>query len=345
MISPQFDPLTGALSRAALFPIPEAALHAAQLTSEETALLVLDYAQRLEEAEPLPSPTPALPTPKHSLIGRDRELLELKQLLRERRLVTLVATGGMGKTHLAMQAALEVAHLYRDGVYFVALAGLDRAEELPGRLVQAFGLKATGDPQESLVQHFAGRQVLWVLDNFEQLLEAGEFLRALLQALPGLTLLVTSRERLGLSEEWALPLEGLALDEEGGDSAALRLLLQAIRRVNPGLRLSKAELEAWPLLVESLFLFRQMGQVASLALTLASCAQALLALQQPAQALQIAVSVQRWDQQAPTKLPPQTRRNLEAYIQQAREALSTDEQIPASSLEQAYQLAMDVQLA
>ncbi len=203
-----------------------------------------DYAQRLEEAEaPLP-PAPALPIPKHSLIGRDRELLELKRLLRERRLVTLVAPGGMGKTHLAMQAALEVAHLYRDGAYFVALAGLDRAEELPGRLVQEFGLKASGDPQESLVQHFAGRQVLWVLDNFEQLLEAGEFLRTLLQALPGLTLLVTSRERLGLSEEWALPLEGLALEEEGGDPAALRLLQQAIQRVNPGLRLSKAELEA-----------------------------------------------------------------------------------------------------
>jgi diguanylate cyclase (GGDEF)-like protein len=201
-----------------------------------------DYAQKLEEVLAPPPPAPSLPVPKQSLIGRDRELLELKRLLRERRLVTLVAQGGMGKTHLAMQAALEVAHLYRDGAYFVALASLDRAEELPGRLIQEFGLRASGDPQESLVQHFAGRQVLWVLDNFEQLLEAGEFLRALLQALPGLTLLVTSRERLGLSEEWALPLEGLALGE--GDSAAMRLLLQAIRRVNPGLRPSMAELEA-----------------------------------------------------------------------------------------------------
>ncbi|RYM35210.1 diguanylate cyclase [Meiothermus sp. PNK-Is4] len=201
-----------------------------------------DYAQRLREAEAPPPPTPGLPVPKHSLIGRDRELLELKRLLRERRLVTLVAQGGMGKTHLAMQAALEVAHLYRDGAHFVSLAGLDQAEALPNCLIQEFGLKTSGDPQESLVQHFAGRQVLWVLDNFEQLLEASEFLRALLQALPGLTLLLTSRERLGLPEEWVLPLEGLAL--EGSDSAAMRLLLQAVQRVNPGLRLSQAELEA-----------------------------------------------------------------------------------------------------
>jgi diguanylate cyclase (GGDEF)-like protein len=202
------------------------------------------YAPRLEEAEaPLP-PAPNLPLPKHSLIGRDRELLELKRLLRERRLVTLVAPGGMGKTHLAMQAALELAHLYRDGAHFMALAGLDQAEELPRRLLQEFGLKASGDPKESLVQHFASRQVLWVLDNFEQLLEASDFLRALLTALPGLTLLVTSRERLGLPEEWVLPLEGLALDEGEGHPAAMRLLLQAIQRVNPGLRLSQTELEA-----------------------------------------------------------------------------------------------------
>lgn len=201
-----------------------------------------DYAQRLREAE-APS-TPSLPVPKHSLIGRDRELLELKRLLRERRLVTLVAQGGMGKTHLAMQVALEVAHFYRDGAYLVSLAGMDEAEELPNRLIQEFGLKASGNPQESLVQHFAGRQMLWVLDNFEQLLDAGEFLRVLLRALPKLTLLVTSRERLGLPEEWVLPLEGLALGEDGGDSAAMRLLLQAIQRVNPGLRPSPPELEA-----------------------------------------------------------------------------------------------------
>ncbi|WP_018466734.1 diguanylate cyclase [Calidithermus timidus] len=203
-----------------------------------------DYAQKLREAPAPPLPAPGLPIPRHSLIGRDRELLELKQLLRDRRLVTLVAQGGMGKTHLAMQAALEVAHLYRDGAHFISLTGLDEAEGLPSRLIQEFGLKSSGNPQESLVQHFAGRQVLWVLDNFEQLLEAGEFLRALLQALPELTLLVTSRERLGLPEEWVLPLEGLALPEGEGDSAAMRLLLQAIRRVNPNLRLSPAELEA-----------------------------------------------------------------------------------------------------
>lgn len=200
------------------------------------------FAERLEAAEP--PPAPALPVPKQSLIGRDRELLELKRLLRERRLVTLAAQGGMGKTHLAMQAALEVAHLYRDGAYFVALAGLEQAEQLPGRLLQEFGLKTLHDPQQGLVEHLKGRQVLLVLDNFEQLLEAGEFLRALLQALPGLTLLVTSRERLGLAEEWVLPLEGLALPEGDADSPAMRLLLQALRRVNPSLRLGPAELEA-----------------------------------------------------------------------------------------------------
>ncbi|HEU4742340.1 MAG TPA: diguanylate cyclase [Meiothermus sp.] len=190
---------------------------------------------------------PPLPRPSHGLIGRDRELLEIKRLLTERRLVSLVAAGGMGKTRLAMQAALELEHRYRDGVHFVALASLDDPDQLPARLAQEFGLKTGGDPQAALIRHLQGRQVLLVLDNFEQLREGVEHLRHLLREAPGPTLLVTSRVRLGLPEEWVLPLAGLELSgpsPAGQNPAALRMLLQAIQRVNPGAQLSQSERSA-----------------------------------------------------------------------------------------------------
>ncbi|MER3554572.1 MAG: diguanylate cyclase [Meiothermus sp.] len=205
--------------------------------------LMPDYAERLQT--PATPATPALPRPGSSLIGRDREVAALKRLLRERRLVSVVGPGGMGKTHLVSQVALEVEHLYRDGVAFLSLASLLEPAGLPLRLAQELGLKPRGDAVEALRSYFAGRETLLVLDNLEHLLGGVEFLSRLLAAF-GLTVLTTSRERLGLPEEWVYELGGLGASP-GVDpraSGAMRLLLQAARRVEPNLELGGGELKA-----------------------------------------------------------------------------------------------------
>ncbi len=182
-------------------------------------------------------PERGLPRPGKSLVGRDRELVALKTLLLERRLVSIVGQGGLGKTHLAMQLALETSHQFRDGAVFVSLASLTDANELGPRLAQEFGLKPARDALEALEPFLARREMLVVLDNFEHLLEAAPAIGRLLAAAPGLRVLTTSRERLRLPEEWVLALDGLELPVDGTNpdqSGALRLLLQAARRVDAG---------------------------------------------------------------------------------------------------------------
>ncbi|MBF6595389.1 MAG: diguanylate cyclase [Thermaceae bacterium] len=203
--------------------------------------LMPDYAQRFQS---LPQESVlALPHPSSSLIGRDREVAALKRLLRERRLVSVIGQGGMGKTHLVGQVALEVEHLYRDGVVFLSLASLLEPTGLPMRLAQELGLKPRGDEVEALRHYFTGREMLLVLDNLEHLLGGVEFLSQLLAA-PGLTVLTTSRERLRLPEEWVYELSGLGNSPGESASGAMRLLLQAARRVEPNLSLDGAELQA-----------------------------------------------------------------------------------------------------
>jgi len=208
--------------------------------------LMPDYTHRLEGIIQGTLKAPALPRPSSSLIGRDRDVAALKRLLQERRLVSVVGQGGMGKTHLANQVALEVEHLYRDGVAFISLASLSESAGLPMRLAQEVGLKPRGDEVEALRYHFIQREMLLVLDNLEHLLEGVEFLSRLL-TVPGLTILTTSRERLRLSEEWVYELGGLDTSVSEADpfaSGAMRLLLQAARRVEPNLNLDDAELSA-----------------------------------------------------------------------------------------------------
>lgn len=206
--------------------------------------LMPDYAQRYEAlVKEIP---PALPRPSSSLIGRDREVVALKRLLQERRLVSVIGQGGIGKTHLVSQVVLEVEHLYRDGVLFLSLASLADGAGLAMRLAQEVGLKPRGDEVEALKLHFAQREILLVLDNLEHLLGGVEFLSRLL-TLPGLTILTTSRERLGLPEEWVYELEGLHTITDAANpmaSGAMRLLLQAARRVEPNLQLGAPDLEA-----------------------------------------------------------------------------------------------------
>jgi predicted ATPase/DNA-binding SARP family transcriptional activator len=169
--------------------------------------------QRSESVQP--NNLPPLST---SFLGRTEELAQIRQYLvdAERRLLSLVGPGGVGKTRLALQIAHSVVGerrgLFRDGVYFVSLSGVSTGSYLVSALANALGLTFTGaaDPEQQVLAHLHNRQLLLVLDNFEHLVaNAAPILSAILQAAPGVRLLVTSRERLNLAEEWVLALNGL----------------------------------------------------------------------------------------------------------------------------------------
>lgn len=189
--------------------------------------------------------SPPLPRAKTPLVGRALELREIAGLLArpDCRLLSLVGPGGIGKTRLALQAAEEQRANVSGGVCFAPLETLTAAEQLPTTLARALGgsLSAAGDPRTELASLIGDRQVLLVLDNFEQLMPGRALLIGLLERCPRLKLLVTSRQRLQLAEEWVLNVQGLALPPTGGAQAcdAVTLFAQRARRADA--RFSLAE--------------------------------------------------------------------------------------------------------
>lgn len=158
-----------------------------------------------------------LPAQPNQFIGRERELDEIVALVvaRGQRLLTLTGTGGIGKTRLALAAAHRLVPDFADGVWFVDLSALTDPADVPLAVAQALGVvESHEDPlQTALESHFAEKQLLLVVDNFEHVAEATPLLVALLEAAPRLTLLVTSRVSLHLSGDVEYNVHPLALPD------------------------------------------------------------------------------------------------------------------------------------
>jgi predicted ATPase len=146
-----------------------------------------------------------------------------------RRLVTLTGPGGTGKTRLALQAAADALDDFRDGVFLAGLEGLADPQLVLATIAQALGVRPREDEtlEQSIVEFLSGKELLLVLDNFEQVVEAAPFVSVLLEASDQLFVLVTSREPLRLSAEVEYPVAPLSLasavngDPEGSDAVAL----------------------------------------------------------------------------------------------------------------------------
>lgn len=143
-----------------------------------------------------------LPRPASSFVGRGREVAEVAALLRDRaRLVTLSGPGGSGKTRLAIEAASELVSEFKSGVFWVGLAALRDPALVSETVAETLGAK------DGLVEHIGEREMLLLLDNLEQVVEAAPELAALVEACPNLRLLATSRELLRVrgEVEYAVP--------------------------------------------------------------------------------------------------------------------------------------------
>jgi non-specific serine/threonine protein kinase len=164
----------------------------------------------VQRGAPVRSPAPGLPQQLSSLVGRQSELEQLADVLQSARLVTLIGTGGVGKTRLAVAAASTVAQAYADGVRFASLAALDDPAFVEQTVAAAFDVRERGGQSALTILSQTLREscVLLVLDNCEHLIEAcADLIEALLQSCPTLTILATSRERLGVAGEvtWRVP--------------------------------------------------------------------------------------------------------------------------------------------
>jgi predicted ATPase/class 3 adenylate cyclase len=152
-----------------------------------------------------------LPTQLTSFVGRDRELREAGELLRTTRLLTLTGPGGTGKTRLSLQLAADVAERFADGIWFVALEPVRDPGLIAGTILTTLGLVEAGgrSARDILVDWLATREVLLVLDNFEQVIDGAPVVADLLRGAPRISILVTSRAPLRVSGEQEYPVPGL----------------------------------------------------------------------------------------------------------------------------------------
>lgn len=198
--------------------------------------------------EPTPSSTiPIAPTP---LVGREHEVHMIVNLLQDPvcRLVTLVGTGGIGKTRLALHAALQPVHGAGGATYYLDLGSLTSPELMAQTIAGAIGCQTPRDAQvrACLLNHVQSRPMLIVLDNLEHLLEGVDLLAEILLHGPGVKILATSREPLNLQGEWVFEVQGLPIPRNGGfeESSAVQLFLQSARRSRIGFAPDADEREA-----------------------------------------------------------------------------------------------------
>ena len=211
-----------------------------------------------------------LPTQLTSFVGREDEIAEAVGLLGRARLLTLTGAGGTGKSRLALQVADRVRPEYGDGAFFVDLSAVTDPALVPAAVARALRVpEVPGRPLlDALADHLRDRRLLLVVDNFEQVAEAGPVVEGLLAGAPGLRVLVTSRVALSVRGEQELLVPPLALPDPDrppnlaalGRSEAVRLFVERAQAVRPGFRLTAgnapavaeitARLDGLPLAIE-----------------------------------------------------------------------------------------------
>jgi predicted ATPase len=191
-----------------------------------------------------------LPAPLTRLVGREKTVQQLRRLLvkNEVRLVTLVGPGGSGKTRLALHVAKELVGAFAQGVWFVDLTAERDSTLVPQSILQVLNMKPSSDlpALQILATYLQNKQMLLILDNFEQVEAAAAIIGELLAAAPGLKVLVTSRVVLHLYGETEFNVSPLDVPDSAAMSntaqleqySAIQLFIERAQAVVPGFTLT-----------------------------------------------------------------------------------------------------------
>ncbi|MDX1468585.1 MAG: adenylate/guanylate cyclase domain-containing protein, partial [Acidimicrobiia bacterium] len=201
-----------------------------------------------------------LPAQLTTFVGRDYELKEAMQLLERTHILTLTGPGGTGKTRLGLQLAAEMSHRFEDGVFFVDLSPVTEPELVPSSVLNALGVSASGQdetPQERLMSQLREKSVLLVLDNFEQLLDAGPLVADMLASSPRSKFIVTSRAPLRIRGEQEMPIPPLetapaSTVEEALEREGVHLFAERATAIRPDFTITTDNLASVNELVERL---------------------------------------------------------------------------------------------
>jgi len=219
---------------------------------------ILNLPKPRQRSKPVPQKEAYLPAFPHNLpvqptpfIGREKELSEIENLLKDPtcRLLTLVGPGGMGKTRLALEAASQQLGDYSNGVWFVPFVGVSSPEHMVSTLADSlkFSFYGPADPKVQILNYLKEKKMLLIMDNFEHLLNGAGLVSEILTTAHGVKCVVTSRELLKLKEEWAFQVKGLdypkceSPKEPVEDYSAVQLFLQGAKKSDTSFRLSQED--------------------------------------------------------------------------------------------------------
>ncbi len=280
------------------------------LPSEFPALRTLDSSKN------------ALPAQPTELIGRERELAEVRGLLQTSRLVTLMGSGGAGKTRLALHTAAESTDDYSGGVRLVELAGLTDPAVVLDEIAEGVGVRPAPNIEtvEAVVERIGGQRMLLVIDNCEHLINVvAEVVATLLKRCDALRVLATSQTVLGVRGEflYRVPSLGVPVTDDIGDigsSEAARLFVERARAVDSGFNLDESNARAVGTIC------RRLDGI-PLALELAAARVAVLAPQQIADRLDMRFGLLRGG----SRDTPPRHRTLRATMEWSHDLLSVEE--------------------
>ena len=223
-----------------------------QLVENDLALLLterfedseLRLGERVDQEEIINNNLPAQIT---TFIGREAEITAVKNLLERQtvRLLTLTGPGGTGKTRLSLQVATRLSNQYKDGVFFIALAEAHEPALVISKIAESLGVREGGSQSllEGVKNYLRNKQLLLLLDNFEQILDAAPMVTELLESASQLKILVTSRVLVNLHGEYEYPVPTLQLPKADvsvpakqlADYEALQMFVDRAKAANPHL--------------------------------------------------------------------------------------------------------------
>jgi transcriptional regulator with XRE-family HTH domain len=271
-----------------------------------------------------PLPPHNLPADQTHFIGRksELELLQTRITTNECRLLVLTGLGGIGKTRLAIQAARDVLQQFPDGAFFLNLAGLDSADHLVSSVASAlsFSFYSLADYKAQLLHHLHTRKLLLIFDNYEHLLPRTELISEIIETTSDIKIVVTSRERLNVQEEWIFPVKGLSYPQfdnsNNHDFDTVRLFQQRATQVEPSQVLSEID-KPYILRIAAL------AQGIPLAIEMAAAWTRIISCQEIAQAIEHNLDV------LSTELHniPERHRSMNAVFEYSWKRLSEEERI------------------